>query len=237
MVTVMNTSQSQPPSHQPPDQWQLIRINTVTEIAVITAIALFGMAWRAKIAPLLNHLAHILEREKIHKIISEDKEGTIKRNLQKILQKTQSDRVTLFFFHNSVVFASGHNYLKFSSWFEVCNDNSNALLSQYKECQYSLVSEEIGHLMRTEANYACYNNVTEGRVNLSFMNGRNVSAYGFYLIKKEHLPVAFLLVEYTWKLHCFLYQTISQSMGGHTVDKCNIESLSEMKDIAELVCG
>jgi hypothetical protein len=232
----MNTNQSQPSTPRI-DPWQTIRINTVTEIAVITAIALFGMAWKRKIAPLLEHLAHILEREKVHKIISEDREGSIRRNLQKILQKTQCDRATLFFFHNSVVFASGHNYLKFSSWFEVCKDDSTSLLSQYKECQYSLVSEEIGHLNRTESNYACYNNIAEGRINQHFMRGRNVAAYGFYLIKKEHIPVAFLLIEYTWKLHCIISQSIAQVMGGHLVDKCNIEAMAEMKHISELVCG
>ena len=234
MDTLQNQSQQQP---QTPDVFHTISVNTATEIAVIIAIALSGVAWKKKIAPLLNHLAHILEREKLHKIISEDKEGNIRRNLAKILQKSQSDRVTLFFFHNSVVFASGHNYLKFSSWFEVCRDESTALLGNYKECQYSLVSEEIGHLNRTDTNYVCYNNTTEGKINQHFLRSRNVAAYGFYLIRKESIPVAFLLVEYTWKIHCIISQSIANALGSHTVDRCNIDSLSEMLHIAELVCG
>ncbi len=225
------------PQQTTPDHWQTIRINTVTEILVIIAIALFGVAWRSKIAPLLNHLSHILEREKLHKIISEDREGNIKRNLTKILQKSQSDRVTLFFFHNSVVFASGHNYIKFSSWFESCRDDSIALLANYKDCQYSLISEEVAELNRVGSNYVCYNNVADGKVNQHFMRSRNVAAYAFYLIKKESIPVAFLLVEYTWKLHCILTQSIASAIGGHTVDHCNIESLAEMAYITELVCG
>lgn len=213
-----------------------LSVRTASETLVILFIAIATIVWKKQIYPTLSNLSRLIEKDKSHKILTEEKEWDIQQNLKQVMARSECDRATLFFFHNSINFASGHSFLKFSAWIEVCNDESLELLHQYKDCQYSIVSGEINNVKNNLIPYSCHDDISHGKITKSFLIKRQTDAYGFFLIKKQNHPIAFILIEYVKRLHCAIARNV-QKMIINTPKRCELADLSEFKRISEIVCG
>ena len=212
-----------------------ITVNTIVEVSGIVIIAIATVAWKKQIYPTLQHIAQAIEKDREYKLLTEEKEVQIKQNLRSVLSRSGCDRATLFLLHNSINFASGHSFLKFSAWVEICGDNTEELLHQYKDCQYSIVSEEINSIKNNIIPYVCYNNSYAGNLPKSFINNRNIAAYGFFLIKKENKPLGFVLIEYLYQLHCAIARSLEKAIR-IKCDRCDMENITELEKISSIIC-
>ena len=213
-----------------------ITVNTIVEIVVIVFIAIATIAWKRQIYPTMKYIANALEKDKAYKLLTEEKEVQIKQNLRGIITRSGCDRATLFLLHNSINFASGHSFLKFSAWVEVCGYNAEELLHQYRDCQYSIVSDEINNIKNNLISYICYNDSYTGKLPRSFIANRNIAAYGFYLIKRENKHLGFVLIEYIHRLHCAIARNVERIVTGKRSDRCRLEDISDMQKISEIIC-
>ena len=213
-----------------------ITINTIVEVSVIVFIAIATILWKKQIYPTLKYIAQAIEKDREYKLLTEEKEVQIKQNLRGIIAHSGCDRVTLFLLHNSINFASGHSFLKFSAWVEVCKDDVEELLHHYRDVQYSIISDEINNIKNNLVSYICYNDSYTGKLPKSFITRRNMAAYGFYLIKKENKPLGFILIEYIHRLHCAIARNVERIVTGKTSDRCRIENMSDMQRISDIIC-